>query len=636
MQIFQTIPSSVLSPRAQSPAALHVLLCLLLCLPGGTAFAEDATARLQVPNVLLQHLDTPIGIAGDPTDLQVHINDVVVEDPQHYRPADTGIVHIELRNRSGEILDSVERWILPGWLSIAPPVVAFSLALALRQVIPALFVSIWLGTFLIIGPSFGNLLPSMLQSVSTYTVKAVTDTGHATLMVFTFMIGGLVALISRNGGTRGIVDQITGWANSRQRGQVATFLMGLLFFFDDYANTLVVGKTMRPVTDVLKISREKLAYLVDATAAPVATLALISSWIGFQLGLIDDAISKIPTLDANAYGVFLNSLAYNFYPILTLLFVALVALSGRDFGPMARAEQRAHQQGQLIAPGASVGEDNEARTIDPNDGTPRRAVNAYLPLATVLVAMLGTLYLSGAAETGADATLREIIGASDSYLAMTWATLLGVIVAIVLSLSQRLLTLAEAMDAWFAGCKTMLLAIIVLVLAWTLSNVNEELRTAQWLAAQLGDQLDARLLPAIVFVLAALTAFATGTSWGVMGILLPLVIPLVWATVELQGISPGLPLLYASTSAVLAGAVMGDHCSPISDTTILSSLATSCDLIDHVKTQLPYALLVGLVSLFGGLLPSAYGIPWWLTMGLCAGLLIVIHRIWASPAESKG
>lgn len=617
---------------------MHLTICLLLLLAlfGSTQShgASSDAPELKVPSVLLRDLESTIEITGEVTGLTLYRNgEPLTTDPSAYRlrPANNGPLTISLRNSEGQVVASVTRQVLPGWMSVAPPVVAFLLALIFRQVIVALFVSIWIGAFLILGPALANLLPSLLQSVSTYAVKAVTDTGHATLMLFTFMIGGLVALISRNGGTRGIVTQITGWANTRTRGQFATFTMGLLFFFDDYANTLVVGKTMRPVTDFLKVSREKLAYLVDSTAAPVATLALISSWIGFQLGLIDDAIAKIPGLEANAYSVFLNSLAYNFYPILTLLFVALVAVTGRDFGPMAKAERRALTTGALTAPQAQIASDQDSDAIDPKPDIPIRALNAYLPLATVLIAMLATLYFTGANSVGSEAPLRDIIGASDSYLALTWATLLGVIVAVVLSLSQRLLTLAEAMDTWYAGCRTMLLAIIVLVLAWSLSNVNEELRTAQWLAAQLSEHLDGRLLPAIVFVMAALTAFATGTSWGVMGILLPLVIPLAWTTLELQGIAAPLPLLYGCVSAVLAGAVMGDHCSPISDTTILSSMATSCDLVDHVRTQLPYALLVGAISVFAGLLPSAYGLPWWLALALCIILLFGCHRLLAKP-----
>jgi Na+/H+ antiporter NhaC len=622
-------------PRATS------LLVLLASLLSPAAFA--APGSIDAPTVLLAELATPLTVNGESDGVTLTANGQPVpltwdgtawggELP----PGASGALTLALQDRKGDVIASEQRYVLSGIWSIAPPMLAFLLALLFRQVIPALFVAIWLGAFLILGPSIQTLVPSLLQSVSSYAVKALTDSGHATLIVFTFMIGGLVAVISRNGGTSGIVAQITTWANTRQRGQTATFLLGLVFFFDDYANTLVVGKTMRPVTDALRVSREKLAYLVDSTAAPVATLALISSWIGFQLGLVGDAIDKIDGLNANAYGIFLNSLAYNFYPMLTLFFVALVCLSGRDFGPMAAAEQRAVQTGALMAPEAQLGDDSEANAMSAKPGVPLRALNAYLPLLTLIVVMLTALYITGGSSVGYDESLRSIIGASDSYLALVWSTLSAVIVAVVLSLVQRLLTLAEAMDAWYAGCKAMLLAIIVLVLAWTLSNINEELRTAEYLTALLSDQLDARWLPGIVFAMAAFTAFATGTSWGVMGILLPIVIPLVWATAQVQGIDAPMPLIYGSVSAVLAGAVMGDHCSPISDTTILSSVATSCDLVDHVRTQLPYALVVGAVSLFCGLLPTGYGVPWYIALLIAMAVLFGLHRLLSSAPEQPG
>lgn len=286
---------------------LSVALTLALSLSANAAEQVKPQASLKVPAVLLSGLETPLAIQPASSSAQsqgaaayqVHANGqllaVDADGLLHFTPRQSGPVTLTLTAGSTGVVASETRYVWPGWISIAPPVLAFSLALLLRQVIPALFISIWLGTFLILGPTLNNVLSSMLHAVSTYTVKAVSDPGHATLMLFTFMIGGLVALISRNGGTRGIVKQITSWADTRARGQLATYFMGLLFFFDDYANTLVVGKTMRPVTDVLKVSREKLAYLVDSTAAPVATLALFSSWIGFQLGLIDDAMSKSPT-----------------------------------------------------------------------------------------------------------------------------------------------------------------------------------------------------------------------------------------------------------------------------------------------------------------------------------------------------
>ena len=506
------------------------------------------------------------------------------------------------------------------WLSVLPTLAAFVLAAALRQVILALFVGVWVGAFLIAGPAVSGVWQGMLHAASDHAVAAVADAGHAALIVSTLMLGGLVGVVSRNGGVHGIVRLVTAWASTVRRGQLATFGMGIALFFDDYANTLIVGKTMRPVADALRISRAKLAYLVDCTAAPVATLALISTWIGLQLGLIDTAIGKIPELEANAYSVFLRSLAYNFYPVLTLCFVAAIAISGRDFGPM-RAAERGAARGEAAAGVLAQDPDTE-----PKPDQPVRSVNAYLPFAALLAAMLGGLYLTGAREVGRDAGLTEIVGAADVYTALVWATLTGVVMAGALSLGQRILSLGETVDAWFAGARSMLYAIVVLVLAWALSGVNAELHTAEYLASRLGEALDARFMPTVVFALAAVTAFATGTSWGTMGILTPLVVPLVWTSTALQGLTGADHLLYASVSAVLAGAVMGDHASPISDTTILSSAATSCDHLQHVHTQLPYALTVGGISVFLGLIPSGFGLPWWLC--LVAGAACVVAVVW--------
>ena len=534
-----------------------------------------------------------------------------------------GSVSLTLVDAAGATLAVAERHALPGWLSVLPPLVAFALAVALRQVVPALFVAVWLGGFLIAGPSLASVWHGLLDAAGVHVVAAATDPGHATLLVFTFMMGGLVAIVARNGGARGMVERVARWAGSPRRAGTATFGMGLAFFFDDYANTLVVGKTMRPIADAARLSREKLAFLVDSTAAPVATLALVSSWIGFQLGLIEDAIAATDGLDGSAYGLFLNSLAYNFYPLLMLVFVLASALTGRDFGPMARAERRA----RAGAPGAlPTGFSAQGEDLGPKPGATPRAANAYLPLATLIVTMLASLHATGVAAVGREAGLAEIIGAADSHLSMLWATLVAVLAAAALSVGRRLLTLAETLDAWYAGCRSMLFAVIVLVLAWALAGVNAELGTAQYLTALLGAGLDARLVPAIVFVLAAAAAFATGTSWGVMGILMPIVIPLAWTTMRLQGLEGAEHLLYASVSAVLAGAVMGDHASPISDTTILSSLAASCDHIDHVRTQAPYALLVGAVAVALGSLPAAYGAPWWLCLGAGAVTVVLALR----------
>lgn len=643
------------TPRPESGARLvwgqGALGVLALVLGIGAAVPVEATpalgdasvpveaVTLDVPRVVLGDVPFEVVAHGAPADASL----LVAGAPHRGAPTDdgsavrfvdvaapTGAMQLTLVDGAGATLAAVQRHALPGWLSVLPPLVAIGLALVLRQVIPALFIAVWLGAFLIAGPSLASVWQGLLDGAGVYIVAAATDAGHATLIVFTFMMGGLVGIIARNGGARGIVERVAGWAGSSRRAGSATFGMGLAFFFDDYTNTLVVGKTMRPIADAARLSREKLAFLVDSTAAPVATLALVSSWIGFQLGLIEDAIAHTDGLEGSAYGVFLNSLAYNFYPILMLVFTFATAFTGRDFGPMARAERQA-RAGLAAAKPADFAA--QAENLEPKPGVAPGAANAYLPLTTLVVALLGSLYATGVSAAGPDAGLMAVIGAADSHLSLLWATLVAVLVAIAMSLGRRLLTLAETMDAWYVGCRTMLLAVMVLMLAWALSSVNAELGAAQYLTALLGERVDARLLPAIVFALAALTAFATGTSWGVMGILMPIVIPLAHTTLSLQGLEGADHLFYASVSAVLAGAVMGDHASPISDTTILSSVAASCDHMAHVRTQAPYALVVGAIAVMVGSIPSAYGAPWWLCLAVGGAGVVAVVRWIGRPVE---
>ncbi len=527
-----------------------------------------------------------------------------------------------------------------GWLSILPALLAIAAALIFRQVIVALFLGVWLGAWIVTGDPLMGWATGLFATIQTYILAALADDDHAAIILFSMMIGGTVGLIQKNGGTAAIVDTVTKWARTAGRGQFATALLGVLVFFDDYANTLIVGGTMRPITDRLRISREKLAYLVDSTAAPVACLAFVTTWIGYEVGLIGDAVDKLPGYNEAAYSVFLGSIPYSFYPLLALFFVFTIALTKRDFGPMLKAERRARQTGQLFRPGSTAeAAQAENELLEPPADAPKRLVNALLPIAVLVVGVLVGLWITGRAavlEGGGEMTIKNIVGEANSYTAMMWASLASVVVAVALSVGQRILTLEQAMEAWFAGMRSMLLAIIILILAWSLSNVNDALGTSQWLIERLSGTLDPGIVPALVFLLAAATAFATGSSWGTMGILMPLVIPLAWGVLAADGLHTSgdyTHIIYSTVSAVLAGSVWGDHCSPISDTTILSSLASQCDHIDHVRTQLPYALTVGMVALLLGTLPTGYNVPWWVMMPICAAVLFAVVRFVGQPVD---
>lgn len=519
-----------------------------------------------------------------------------------------------------------------GIWSVLPPLLAILLALLFRQVVPALFAGVWLGAWVLAGQNLNAVFTGLLQVLQVYVLNALSDRDHAAIVLFSLMIGGMVGIISANGGMQGIVRRVSNWAGDARRAAFTTWAMGLAIFFDDYANTLVVGNTMRPLTDRVRISRAKLAYIVDSTAAPVASVALITTWVGYEVGLIQDAVANIGGFNQQAYLVFLNTIPYSFYPLLALFFVLLITLGNRDFGPMLEAERRVRAD-PADQPRAASGNGHH----DIEDSIPAaraKARNALLPILVLIVAVLGGLWHTGVnALDGQIGSLRNIVGAADSYQALLWGSMLGVLVAAAMTIFSGLLNMEDTVKAWFGGVQNMLFAMVILLLAWSLGEITQLLGTAAYLVELIGTWLPVQLLPALVFVIAALTAFATGSSWGVMGILLPLVVPTAWTMLDMQSMTEQQHwhILYTATAAVLGGAVWGDHCSPISDTTIMSSMASHCDHIEHVRTQLPYALLVGVVAMLVAMIPVGYGMPWWLGMLLAALSLFIILRWLGKP-----
>ena len=516
---------------------------------------------------------------------------------------------------------------MPLWLSILPPLIAIVMALVVKEVISSLFFGVLIGAFIMAlyaghGPAEA-LGGGVLRTVDTYVVGALFEYEHIQIIVFTLVIGGMVRLITANGGMRGVVNWLSRRAKGARSGQLMTFIMDLCVFFDDYSNTLVVGNTMRPIADKLKISREKLSYIVDSTSAPVVAIAFVTTWIGAELSYIQNGLDVIG-LEASAYSVFIHSLAYSFYPILTLGFVLMIIFSGRDYGPMLRAERKART---MVS--------NSFENID-NQSDNAHIADALIPLLVLIFGTIIGLFATGYnaeiwhdANLGFMSKLSAIIGDANSYQALLWSSLLSLLTAIVMTLWRGSLKFSKIMEEMVEGIKTMFNAVLILTMAWSISLITSDMHTAEFVSQLLLKwSLSPVLVPILTFVLAALIGFSTGTSWGTMAILYPLILPASWLLCIQDGMSveATMPLFYNVVASVLAGAVMGDHCSPISDTTIMSSLASGCDHLQHVSTQMPYALTVGTVAVLIGVLPTSLGLPSWTAFLLGLAALAIIVR----------
>lgn len=515
--------------------------------------------------------------------------------------------------------------IIPGFTSIVPPLVAILLALLIRQVLVSLAAGIYMGAFFIYDY---DPVSALFRLADVFILNALIDKDHMYIVLFTLMIGGVVGVISRNGGTAGLANQITKLARTARSGMLSSWLMGIVVFFDDYANSLIIGNMMRPITDNLRISREKLAYIVDSTAAPIASIVFISTWVGYEVGLIEEGLRSIGS-NENAYDLFLRTIPYGFYPIAAIFFVFLTSYMRKDFGPMYKAEKRARDTGKTFEnlDGKETGKKELANFYT---GEKSKWYNGAVPILIILVGTISGLVYTGIesleSQNITNYSLQDIISNSDSYSALLWSSFIASVVAIIMTVSQKIITLNETVDAWQSGIQSMMVAVIILIFAWGISAVTNELKTADYLISILSDAINPHFLPAIVFIICAVIGFSTGTSWGTMAIVMPIIIPLTHKVGMGSGISPEelRIILFVVISSVLAGSVFGDHCSPIADTTILSSLASQCNHIDHVRTQLPYALLVGTICIVLGYIPAAFGLNPFISIALIFASLFAV------------
>ncbi|MTI94037.1 MAG: Na+/H+ antiporter NhaC family protein [Firmicutes bacterium] len=466
-----------------------------------------------------------------------------------------------------------------GILSLLPPLVAILLAMRTKRVIPALFLGIWLAATMVNG---WNPFLGFFAMFRDMIIPNLGSSWNATVILYGAAFGGLIAMLQKTGGAFAIADAISKKVKTARGGQLATACFGLVIFFEDYFNALTVGSVMRPITDKLKVSREKLAYIVDSTAAPICLLVPVSTWVVYVMGLIGSEFDKAGMADA-PYLTYIRTIPYNFYSLLALSLVFILIFTKWEFGPMAKAENRARKTGKVMADGANPPVSKEITDVQPLEGTKPRMMNLIVPLI-VLIGMIIPLFL-WTGGYGGDVGFVEAIGESSGALSILIAAVAAGFVALLMGVGQKIFTFGEGVDYYVGGIKGMMSAYIILVLAWGIGTGAQAVGTDTFVVGFAEQNLAAAFIPAVIFLLGGVIAFTTGTSYGTFAILMPIAIP-VALSMDIN--------LYATIAAVLSGGILGDHCSPISDTTVLSSTGTSCDHIDHVNTQLPYALTAGI------------------------------------------
>ncbi|MFH1567182.1 MAG: Na+/H+ antiporter NhaC family protein [Gemmatimonadota bacterium] len=523
---------------------------------------------------------------------------------------------------------------LDGW-SLFPPLVAILVGTLTGQLALGLAAAV-LGAAALSQPAVAAawLYPVEVvrRALVDFIWAPVVDAFQIYILLFTTTLIGMVRVVSLAGGTQGIADLLAGRAEGGRSTRLAAFGLGLAIFFDDYANTLVVGTTMRPVADRFRVAREKLAYLVDSTAAPVAGIAIISTWIGYEVGYFDQIMKDLGA-GISGYELFFRALPSRFYCLLTLVFVGATVLLRRDFGPMLQAERRAFHTGQVLRDGARPLAGSRSESLPAAAGVAPHWRTAVVPVVLVVLGVVVGMQVDAWSVEAVVASRRAegalswrywstVFSNAEGTKVMFLASVAGTLAAFAFALAQprlasgaRPIGALQALKAWSEGVTGFRHAAVILVLAWAIRVACEAVHTSEYLSATLGRALPPALLPVVIFLLAALVAFAIGTSWATMAILLPTSLPLAYGL-------GGLPLTVLVAAAVLDGAIFGDHCSPISDTTVLSSIASSCDHLDHVKTQMPYALATMAIAATAGYLGTSLLYPAW--VGLILGMVLVV------------
>jgi Na+/H+ antiporter NhaC len=517
------------------------------------------------------------------------------------------------------------------WYSIIPPLLAITVAILTNRLLLSLGSAVVVGVFLAAVRKQPNSIgewSASLGSNTTSLIQSVSGEFNIQVVVFIVLILATISVMIASGGLQGVVNWLSRFAKGPRSTQFVTVLMGLAVFIDDYANTIIVASAMRPVTDQQKISREKLSFLVDATTAPIAGLAIVSTWIGYEVYLFNSVAESVG-ISKDGYAMFFDALGFRFYCIMMIIFVLANVISGQDFGPMRKAEQRARTTGEVIATGANPMTSTVFSTLRYAPSARIRAKSTVIPIATLFVAMFIGFWFLGEGtgmpfEISAWQTAISTTSANeDNVKVLAIASASGFLTAILCAIAFSRIGLKIIGKAIATGLRGSLLPTAILILAWGLKAACDELGTGEFLATTLEGVLSRIWFPALLFIVASSVSFAIGTSWGTMAILIPTAIPIAF---QLDGDTYGLTTMIC-LGAVLDGSIFGDHCSPISDTTIMSSIASSCDHIHHVRTQLPYSLTVAGFALICGYYPAALGMPPLVGIGASAGLIAILFYL---------
>ena len=498
-----------------------------------------------------------------------------------------------------------------GW-SLLPPVIAIVLALITKEVYSSLFIGILVGGFLYSGFNFTGAIEHVFVDGM---VGALSDGWNVGILIFLVILGTMVMLMNRAGGSAAFGRWSVAHVKTKVGAQLATIVLGVLIFIDDYFNCLTVGSVMQPLTDKHGISREKLSYLIDATAAPVCIIAPISSWAAAVTGFVDGV---------NGLDLFVRAIPYNFYAILTIVMMLTLTLGKFDYGPMRLAEMSRHLEDNAKARAVSALTGAEDQPMPPVSEK-GKVIHLVLPIILLIVCcVIGMIYTGGFFD---GETFVDAFANSDASVGLVYGSAAALILTVIFYLCTRVLSFVECMNALPEGFKSMTPAILVLTFAWTLKGMTDSLGAADFVAGLVEKSAGSFMsfLPAIIFLVSVFLAFATGTSWGTFGILIPIVVNVFGADMSNE-------LMIVAISACMAGAVCGDHCSPISDTTIMASAGAQCDHIKHVSTQLPYAATVAALSfvtyIFAGFIRNA-------AVSLLIGIVLTIAALLVIRSVSK-